>query len=587
MNTSLPSSRSFSRIGRQRRQAGGAKAKAIRPVSLSVVGLGRDNSGSSKKKSGSGGLGRKLKRSLSLRQLGAHSIEDEVENASGNESNIPLSPSRARSNGAKGLSRGHKGRKVSESSKRGISPSLLSYIRKKFKKEAATKEAALSSSVDDLAATAKNHHQATDPSVQRVFVDDPDSLAHIDVKELEKIMKALEDKDTSIKQELQEQRALLRQAVQSLSSTGIEVEDEEEDPAVIPQSLPVTTKSCEIVHPGAECCTRTMVSISPSENKGTVTVEASVHPHYSGNQELNTQDMVALAALAIEKAGTRLFTHETHTLRKKRRNADRDASHRELVWLLQHGEIVSSRRSDHSSEFGHDSFLVELEDRESGRRIKALFKPKSEEGETSGWHRVEVERVAYSLNRLLGMDYVPPSAVRKGEILVDGKEFHEGCFTYFVEGAKQLSEVSTDLWDTSKEVFLSDTRILDVLIHNSDRHHGHFLFGKHWIQGDSLSMGDQEAEMMCAFLIDHAAGFRQEACVRLDHENAFMTGPTRVISARTYIHLRYLTAEVLEAKLTPYLALSEIYEVIRRKEAILDYFDGLVFFHGYENVVID
>ena len=88
-------------------------------------------------------------------------------------------------------------------------------------------------------------------------------------------------------------------------------------------------------------------------------------------------------------------------------------------------------------------------------------------------------------------------------------------------------------------------------------------------------------------MIDHAAGFRQEACVRLDHENAFMTGPTRVISARTYIHLRYLTAEVLEAKLTPYLALSEIYEVIRRKEAILDYFDGLVFFHGYENVVID
>merc|ERR1712144_150940 len=277
VNTSLPSSRSCSRIGRQRRQAGGAKAKAIRPVSLSVVGLGRDNSGSSKKKSGSGGLGRKLKRSLSLRQLGAHSIED----AGGNESNIPLSPSRARSNGAKGLSRGHKGRKVSESSKRGISPSLLSYIRKKFKKEAATKEAALSSSVDDLAATAKNHHQATDPSVQRVFVDNPDSLAHIDVKELEKIMKALEDKDTSIKQELQEQRALLRQAVQSLSSTGIEVEDEEEDPAVIPQSLPVTTKSCEIVHPGAECCTRTMVSIFPSENKGTVTVEASVHPHYS------------------------------------------------------------------------------------------------------------------------------------------------------------------------------------------------------------------------------------------------------------------------------------------------------------------
>lgn len=39
-------------------------------------------------------------------------------------------------------------------------------------------------------------------------------------------------------------------------------------------------------------------------------------------------------------------------------------------------------------------------------------------------------------------------------------------------------------------------------------------------------------------LIDQAAGFRPEAFVCLDHQNAFSTGPTRHISAKTYMRLR-------------------------------------------------
>ena len=35
-----------------------------------------------------------------------------------------------------------------------------------------------------------------------------------------------------------------------------------------------------------------------------------------------------------------------------------------------------------------------------------------------------------------------------------------------------------------------------------------------------------------------AAGFRREAFVSLEHENAFGTGPTRSISAKTYMRLR-------------------------------------------------
>ena len=54
-----------------------------------------------------------------------------------------------------------------------------------------------------------------------------------------------------------------------------------------------------------------------------------------------------------------------------------------------------------------------------------------------------------------------------------------------------------------------------------------------------------------------------------------------------YLHLRYLTHRVLEQKLGAELSLSEICELNRRKDAVLDYFDGLVFFHGYDAVVVD
>jgi hypothetical protein len=564
----------------------------------------------------------------------AHSIGDDVEK--GDPQQLNASPRAKSSNSnsrAKGKARRQNGRRKmsggggdhqNQHQRRGVSTSMLGYVRNEFSNEmASTKGAASTLSRGEEVEEEKEEgavveggfmngfaSSADPPSVQRLIVDDPESLAHIDVDELQTILKGLEEKDNDLKQGLREQRALLRQAIRNLNSMNAQLDDideeEEEKEQQLEQqqlgeeekshSLPVTSKSCEIVHPGAECCTRTMVSMCPSENRGTVTIQASVEPHTSAKQDLNTQDMIALAALAIERAGTKLFAHESHTLRKKKRDSGRHSKHLELTKVLQHGKIVSSRRSDHTSEFGHESFLVELEDEDSGKRIKAMFKPKSEEGEESGWHRVEVEGVAYQLNLLLGMDYIPPSAVRKGDIIVDGREFEEGCFTYFVEGARQLNEVNPEVWAGSKEVFLSDTRILDVLIHNSDRHHGHFLYGKHWLAASTsasssngiVAGGLPSREMgMSTFLIDHAAGFRREACVRMDHENAFTTGPTRKVSARTYLHLRYLTYDILEAKLSPYLNLSEICELNRRKEAILDYFDGLVFFDGYDSVVMD
>ena len=351
----------------------------------------------------------------------------------------------------------------------------------------------------------------------------------------------------------------------------------EEDARGAPEAFPlkgavvdVGPQDCEIVHPGTECCTRTTVA----DDGESVTVSCSIRPNCSG-KNLSAKDRVALAALAIERAGKRLFQRETRDLRKQRRVESSRDRHHELCFALHHGKILSAQQSDHESEFFHESYLVEVEDPKTKQRLKALFKPKSEDGEATGWHRIGGEVAAYHLNLLLGLDLVPPTVMRKG-IVVGDRVHDEGCLTLFIDKAEQLNQVDPQVWGWQKDLILSDTRILDVLLHNSDRHHGHFLYGDHWI-----------GETPAPFLIDHAASFRKEACVRMDHENAFLTGPTKRISARTYLHLRYLSHELLEAKLSHQLTGAEICELNGRKEAVLDYFDGLVFFNGYDAVVID
>ena len=142
---------------------------------------------------------RKLER---LAKAFAHSIEDEVE-----KGEPSLNASRAHNHNRGGKAARHNGRKVDgrEKEKRGLSTSMLSYIRSEFTNETLTKESAPSSGQESTLVS------EADPSVRRIIVDDPESVAHIDVKELETIMKALEDKDHDLKQELQEQRKLLKQ----------------------------------------------------------------------------------------------------------------------------------------------------------------------------------------------------------------------------------------------------------------------------------------------------------------------------------------------------------------------------------------
>ena len=112
-----------------------------------------------------------------------------------------------------------------------------------------------------------------------------------------------------------------------------------------------------------------------------------------------------------------------------------------------------------TSQFLHEMFVVELRDSETGARRKAVFKPRVA-GDSDGWHRAPIERVAYVLSRMLGMDWVPPTVYRSA-LDLDGRTFSQGgAMMHFVDGVQELGNVQEGDWGTPKEALLSDTRVL-------------------------------------------------------------------------------------------------------------------------------
>jgi hypothetical protein len=120
--------------------------------------------------------------------------------------------------------------------------------------------------------------------------------------------------------------------------------------------------------------------------------------------------------------------------------------------------------------------------------------------------------------------------------------------------------------------------VQDVLLHNSDRHAGHFMHGPHWAQ----PAGTQHLP----FLIDHAAGFRAEACVCMEDDNAFCTGAVRTVRHSTYQALQDLDTEALASQLEHLLGEHEVAQLLDRRSGVLAYLDRLANEQGACNILV-
>lgn len=71
-----------------------------------------------------------------------------------------------------------------------------------------------------------------------------------------------------------------------------------------------------------------------------------------------------------------------------------------------------------------------------------------------------MEAFTYQLNRLLGMDYVPP-CVFKPCADVDWQHFElGGVFMYWAENGRELRNEAQDGWGKPRDEVLSDARVL-------------------------------------------------------------------------------------------------------------------------------
>ena len=193
--------------------------------------------------------------------------------------------------------------------------------------------------------------------------------------------------------------------------------------------------------------------------------------------------------------------------------------------------------------------------RNDERERPTLFKIRPY-GDADGWNRTTMEYVAYEINRMLDMDLVPPAAYRKG-FKIQGNDVGEGAIIYMVPDAHGLKDVTPKSWGLRADLFLSDTRVLDILIENPDRHIDNFIRGKHWVDGSYRPM-----------LIDHAAGLRGHG-LRLHHDNAFGTGGVRKIRARTLRALERLSMDDLK-KLKEFISDDEMHGILKRRDQILE-----------------
>jgi hypothetical protein len=225
---------------------------------------------------------------------------------------------------------------------------------------------------------------------------------------------------------------------------------------------------------------------------------------------------------------------------------------------LHNGAVVEARPFGENGNMGK---LWKVRIEHNGRSRWAVFKPRSF-GDRDGWARTPMEVAVYKLNRVLGLDLVPPSAYRRN-LTLGGQYFAEGALSLWVDDAHKIWNVPEQEWSPRREAFSSDLRILQSIGRDADNQNGNNLIrGRHWKDGKYRVMK-----------VDNEACMRSGSYVNLDHGHPEW-GPVTRFNRQTYDRLRELSFADLKMDVGEFLSDDEIRDWLRTRDGLVGTIDS-------------
>ena len=192
-------------------------------------------------------------------------------------------------------------------------------------------------------------------------------------------------------------------------------------------------------------------------------------------------------------------------------------------------------------------------------QFKAAFKP-IKRGRAGGfWESYEAEVAAYELDKMLGLNMVPPTVIRK----INKKK---GSLQLWANDCKLYGDVmnvvpATPAWSHQ----LSRMKIFDNLILNEDRNARNFLV-------------DPGFDII---LIDHSRAFLSKK--KIGKGNKLPTQYDRQLMERA----QALDKEQLEAQLKDILMGGQIKAIIARRDKLVEHMEKMIAERGEHNVMFD
>jgi hypothetical protein len=229
---------------------------------------------------------------------------------------------------------------------------------------------------------------------------------------------------------------------------------------------------------------------------------------------------------------------------------------------------TASVKRDRVIESGGTTLPRKLLLEKNGVRADAIFREVDEDATAANFSGAKsdlsfrdsyiFEPAAYQLSRLLGLDNVPPAALRVLE--------RKGSIQIWVENAMtETKRVKDNIQPPDDQRWKQQVLIMNVfdeLAYNTDRNRGNVLITPDWK----------------LWMIDHTRAFRRSG--ELQHPDA-LTQCERGL----YQRLRTMDEATARARLREYLTGAELDDLFRRRRIIVDRFERLIAEQGEDRVL--